>query len=249
MPLPGKNFVFGCNETAQEGIRNIFDMLSNFTKHSKENIAPHNVASLKSTVEYVKLDRDLVWVSKWVDYSQKYGLGYVLKDGSVGVSFMDGTKLWMSVDETYTYYLDTMDTVPMKIESSNTNDLDARIKKRITLHNHFKAYLTRCNASAGLETDSSCKNTGGDVFLKRWHKAKDSIIFHLSDETFQINFFDHTKLVATKDSKQIVLTYIDKNGERLTTSLSQLQNPTQDIFARIKYMRDCISHYFGVGRK
>lgn len=34
-----------------------------------------------------------VWVAKWVDYSQKYGLGYKLSDGTGGVFFNDATKM------------------------------------------------------------------------------------------------------------------------------------------------------------
>lgn len=37
----------------------------------------------------------LVWVSKWVDYSDKYGFGYQLCDEGVGVMFNDTTKLIM----------------------------------------------------------------------------------------------------------------------------------------------------------
>jgi len=33
------------------------------------------------------------WVSRWVDYSDKYGLGYQLCDNSVGVLFNDNTKV------------------------------------------------------------------------------------------------------------------------------------------------------------
>lgn len=32
-------------------------------------------------------------VVKWYDYTAKYGLGYVLSNGAVGVFFNDGTKL------------------------------------------------------------------------------------------------------------------------------------------------------------
>lgn len=32
-------------------------------------------------------------VKKWVDYSTKYGLGYLLSDGSTGVYFNDSTKM------------------------------------------------------------------------------------------------------------------------------------------------------------
>jgi polo-like kinase 1 len=34
-----------------------------------------------------------VWVKKWVDYSSKYGLGYILSNGSTGVFFNDSTKI------------------------------------------------------------------------------------------------------------------------------------------------------------
>ena len=39
------------------------------------------------------------WVSKWVDYSDKYGLGYQLGDGSVGVLFNDSTRMLLGADE------------------------------------------------------------------------------------------------------------------------------------------------------
>jgi polo-like kinase 1 len=34
-----------------------------------------------------------VWVKKWVDYSSKYGLGYLLSNGACGVFFNDSTKV------------------------------------------------------------------------------------------------------------------------------------------------------------
>lgn len=38
------------------------------------------------------------WVSKWVDYSDKYGLGYQLSDSSVGVLYNDSTRLLLGAD-------------------------------------------------------------------------------------------------------------------------------------------------------
>lgn len=40
----------------------------------------------------------MVWVSKWVDYSDKYGFGYQLSDDTIGVIFNDLTKLLLHVD-------------------------------------------------------------------------------------------------------------------------------------------------------
>jgi polo-like kinase 1 len=36
-----------------------------------------------------------VWVKKWVDYSSKYGLGYLLSNDAFGVFYNDSTKLIM----------------------------------------------------------------------------------------------------------------------------------------------------------
>ena len=44
-----------------------------------------------------------VYVKKWVDYSSKYGLGYLLSNGSTGIYFNDSTK--MILDETGQYIL------------------------------------------------------------------------------------------------------------------------------------------------
>lgn len=40
----------------------------------------------------------MVWISKWVDYSDKYGFGYQLSDDTIGVIFNDLTKLLLLVD-------------------------------------------------------------------------------------------------------------------------------------------------------
>ena len=43
----------------------------------------------------------MYWVSKWVDYSDKYGFGYALCDESIGVVFNDLTKLLLLSDGRY----------------------------------------------------------------------------------------------------------------------------------------------------
>ena len=45
-----------------------------------------------------------VWVTKWVDYSSKYGLGYLLSDMSAGVFFNDSTKIVAESSGSQFYY-------------------------------------------------------------------------------------------------------------------------------------------------
>ena len=42
-----------------------------------------------------------VFIVSWVDYCNKYGIGYALTDGSVGVHFNDSTTLVLSPDKVY----------------------------------------------------------------------------------------------------------------------------------------------------
>ena len=56
-----------------------------------------NLQSVQSVVKKEKVSNNYVsselHVKKWVDYSTKYGLGYLLSDGSTGVYFNDSTKI------------------------------------------------------------------------------------------------------------------------------------------------------------
>ena len=39
-----------------------------------------------------------VFIVKWMDYHNRYGLAYQLTDGSVGVSFIDSSSIILSSD-------------------------------------------------------------------------------------------------------------------------------------------------------
>ena len=47
-----------------------------------------------------------LYVKKWVDYSTKYGLGYLLSDGSTGVYFNDSTKMILNSNDTMVDYIE-----------------------------------------------------------------------------------------------------------------------------------------------
>lgn len=40
-----------------------------------------------------KTDNEYISVKKWIDYSSKYGIGYILNNNSYGVFFNDSTKI------------------------------------------------------------------------------------------------------------------------------------------------------------
>lgn len=75
---------------------------TNFRTSSKDNKqgSSNNLAVKNEIPPSVKKDKSMekqmeIHVKKWVDYSTKYGLGYLLSDGSTGVYFNDSTKIIM----------------------------------------------------------------------------------------------------------------------------------------------------------
>lgn len=51
-----------------------------------------NKSPQKNKVHEVQ-ENQFVSVKKWIDYSSKYGIGYALSNGSIGVYFNDSSKM------------------------------------------------------------------------------------------------------------------------------------------------------------
>ncbi|VDQ09525.1 unnamed protein product [Trichobilharzia regenti] len=79
----------------------------------------------------------IYWVSKWVDYSDKYGLGYQLCDNSYGVVFNDVTRLLLTTNEENIQYIDEKGTERLYTLSQHPDYLS----KKVTLLTCFKSYM------------------------------------------------------------------------------------------------------------
>jgi polo-like kinase 1 len=61
--------------------------------HKTGSMQPSTAASAAAIALDTELPLPSEWVSKWVDYSNKYGLGYLLSNNSCGVYFNDSSKV------------------------------------------------------------------------------------------------------------------------------------------------------------
>ena len=95
-----------------------------------------------------------VWVNRWVDYTSKYGLGYMLANGSIGVYFNDSTKIILSSDnDTFEYMERTSQRAARQAHlvglsspepqrfTHRLSDFPVSLNKKVTLLKHFKSYL------------------------------------------------------------------------------------------------------------
>lgn len=89
--------------------------------------------------------RSNVWVVRYIDYTSKYGLGFLFNNGSAGVYFNDSTKIVLSADGKYFQYIERRKECSLGSEhSSQKYYIDAYptdLQKKVTLLKHFRNYL------------------------------------------------------------------------------------------------------------
>lgn len=79
-------------------------------------------------------------MKKWIDYSSKYGIGYILSNNSYGVFFNDSTKI-LSLTEEEFYYIEKMEREDI-YKKYHFKDYPPELKKKVSLFIHFKGYLS-----------------------------------------------------------------------------------------------------------
>ncbi|KIH67603.1 kinase domain protein [Ancylostoma duodenale] len=174
----------------------------------------------------------IFWISKWVDYSDKYGIGYQLCDNSVGVLFNDSSKLVLDEAGNELTYIE-------KNEKENYYGIDCypdTLAKKVTLLKYFRTYMNEHLIKAGahvvkkvicvFNSAGMILNDGDDLarlpVLRYWFRTRSAIVLHLSNGTLQINFFeDHTKTIVCPLMGAI--TYIDEQRNFRVYKLSHLQ--------------------------
>lgn len=180
----------------------------------------------------------IVWVSKWVDYSDKYGFGYSLNDDSIGVVFNDLTKLLLLADGNNIHYID----IDGLEHYYTMNEFPQTVEKKVKLLNYFRNYMKEHLLKAGANIEIREEDQLSRIpALKTWFRTSRAVVMHLTNGTLQINFFkDHTKVILCPLLG--ALTYIDENKMNRTFRFDLLEKfgCSQDIASRLSYAYDKI---------
>ena len=194
----------------------------------------------------------LKWVQRYVDYTSKYGLGFMLNDGCSGVYFNDATKAALDTDAFHFQYLERRKTeddkrVELIVGNHTLNQYPTELKKKVTLLKHFHSYLVEQQKKAGYpeerdpfaETSASPSLSPKVVYVKKWVRTKHALLFRLSDQTIQVVFYDQTEILLTPDDRYI--TYVDKNQVRKTYNFNdQLVGGMAELEKRLQYTQEIL---------
>jgi len=204
-----------------------------------EKVVKSNPTSRATVMEDEAEDPKLspmYWVSKWVDYSDKYGFGYALCDESIGVVFNDLTKLLLLSDGSNIHYIDfdsnehyySLKTYPSQIE------------KKVKLLNYFMNYMKEHLLKAGANMELKERDELSRIpALKTWFRTSRAVVMHLTNGTLQINFFkDHTKIILCPLMGAV--TYIDdqRNHRTFSFELIEKHGCGAELATRLSYAFD-----------
>uniref|UniRef100_A0A4W4EC56 Serine/threonine-protein kinase PLK3 n=1 Tax=Electrophorus electricus TaxID=8005 RepID=A0A4W4EC56_ELEEL len=185
--------------------------------------------------------KPFVWVTKWVDYSNKYGFGYQLSNQNVGVLFNEGTHLSLCDQRRTVHYCLTNN----KHFTFQANALPEQLQNQKHIVELMANYMEQNLMEGG---DLGCDERPSPVMLfnNETSHILDGVGLKKVSPPFQVNFYtDHTKVILSKLSDSYVLTYISR--ERLSSSypLSVLgeRGSSPELRHRLRYVTQLLQHY------
>ncbi|EER31616.1 cell cycle serine/threonine-protein kinase CDC5/MSD2 [Candida tropicalis MYA-3404] len=179
-------------------------------------------------------------ISKWVDYSNKYGFSYQLNNDDIGVLFNDeNTLLKLHNSDRYLELIYHDNEGWTCIENSLLNP-PTQAKRQLEIVDFFAKYM-----NSNLSKVSEVEERKETVFLRRYTRTPDYIMFEMTNGNFQFNFKDHHKVCISKTGR--VITHIAPNRLTQTQPLSLvykhgdfLSDEVPDCLMKIAVIKEAI---------
>ncbi|AGO11255.1 AaceriACL006Wp [[Ashbya] aceris (nom. inval.)] len=151
-------------------------------------------------------------VTKWVDYSNKHGFAYQLSTDDIGVLFNNGTTVLNLADAEEFWYISYDDREGWVANHYSLAEKPKELNRHLEVVDFFSNYMnSNLSRISTFVRESYHKD---DVFLRRFTRYKQFVMFELSDGTFQFNFKDHHKFAISQSGK--LTTYISPDRQSFT---------------------------------
>jgi len=221
-------------------LKKTYDILSRFLAY-EFNTSPITKCEKNVPRRCVTPGHHTTYVTKWVDYSNRYGLGYVLNDCRGCVSFLDGAVVTLDCSNRLLAKYrprGDMNEVLIDIRRPVINNITAL--SHLSFADNFVRYMDSNLMSAApnvfsfstnLICDSCSKPTKSKITeLINWKRSENHMMFLFADSTFQVNFLDtHVKIiidpsVGTYCADNLCVTYMDPNQGVYLIAVPMIQN-------------------------
>ena len=175
---------------------------NNFAKANDENYGMNAVQkkkAFKPTNNYEQIKMPDYCVSRFCDHSEKYGLGYLLINGSVGACFNDLSRMIIDPFDEFIQYWETyQDQTPQILSKDDPTEI-----KKISILLKFSESLRKTKTMYTLP-DKHLDKYVPLRHVKYWMRNDEATLFRLDDRNIQLNFNDRTKMVIFWQGKQLM---------------------------------------------
>lgn len=174
------------------------NVMNKITSDENEN-ADDNANMKINTSRYEQISMPDFCVSRFCDHSEKYGLGYLLINGTVGACFNDLTRMVMDPFDEFIQYWETFqDTAPQILRKEDKTQI-----KKIAILQKFADSLRKTKTMFTLPKERF------DMFtpmrhVKYWSRNDEATLFRMDDRNIQLNFNDRKKIVIFWHTKQML---------------------------------------------
>jgi polo-like kinase 1 len=202
-------------------------------------------------------------ISKYFDYSSKFGVVYFINNTHIGVCFNDYSNILRHINKdqndqdlantnNYDYiYLErdaqstqNFDEIGLEnyLGSKNTSQ---EIIKKFGIFKHIVNKHSADFEKVKKEKFGNNNNEGGIsrlFFVKKYLVLKNAILFRLSNKLIQIVFNDSTEIVFSTETNDFV--YKNKKGEEEQDSIQNAMNgDNQDVIKKIKIAKNMLIYF------
>ncbi|KAJ6539139.1 kinase-like domain-containing protein [Mycena capillaripes] len=212
-----------------------------------------------------------VFIVSWVDYCNKYGMGYALTDGSVGVHFNDSTSLVLSCDKIHFDYItptaeaagaSALGAPAAQTSNHTVTTYPSSLKSKVYLLKHFERYIMDRLYGEYPYTYEDMERKKGMDWVVKYLRMKHVIVFLMSHGAIQFNFYDHSKIILS--SHGLLVTHIDKSycmtkwtlRQIVKLALSGQQGMDRDqakliakLMEKLKYCKEVLTSIQAAGGK
>ena len=190
---------------------------------SQDEIKPE--PKVKKSPEKCQDDCDnfqYVTVTKWVDYSHKYGVGYYLSNNTVGVVFNDDTKMTHNLKSDRLHYFNSMDLLTHSIDKFSKqamSEKDRDLKKKVKILNYLKKVLTNGDAKCSITKARASEFDQTAIFIKKWSYIDNKLVFKMNLKIMHIILSPDREILLKYDTG--IATYFSKQEAPITLNLPE----------------------------
>ena len=201
----------------------------------KENINNNNIYvennGNDNNIIINNVNNNNILIKKYIDLSDKCGIGYLLTNDDIGVYFNDGTKMIRIKHTTNIIYID---------EKGNEENLSLRkakinqeLKTKINVLILFNKKFIKNSEKKNFEKNINKQTV--DLFVKKWIKSQYAYFFLLSNNKIQIIFEDKSQIIF--DFKQKNICYINKMKENIVQNIDNNKFKNKEMEKKVNHAK------------